>query len=466
MLWTHDGAHVAASNGAGNWTVAEQAVELDSRTHDRAIDAGVASPSRAALAALGLGDATTTLVVRLSVRDEEQGVLVIQSTARRPPDVLDSLEALASQASLALEAASLAENLHRQKSEARFRSLVAHSSDLITVIDETGSSPIRARRSSACSATRSRRSKAQRFDRLLAEADRSRLAADGQRQRRRRAGVAHLRVRAAATTTAAGCSSRCSTRSCSRTSTSTASCSTAATSASARRSRSSSRTRRSTIPSPTSRTARSSPTASRTRSARPSASGSLIAVMFIDLDDFKTVNDSLGHQAGDAILSEVARRLERAIRPADTVARFGGDEFAILLDGVSGSDEAALIADRLLTRARERRARSTESRSTRAPASASASATRTCSRRTPRSCSGTPTSRCTWRSATARARYRLFEPAMHERVVERLELRAELQQALELEQLEVYYQPVVRLGARRPTTASRRFCAGTTRRAA
>src|SRR5207237_7052282 len=76
--------------------------------------------------------------------------------------------------------------------------------------------------------------------------------------------------------------------------------------------------------------------------------GSLIAVMFIDLDDFKTINDSLGHQAGDAVLAEVAARLERASRPADTVARFGGDEFAVLLDGVSGSDEAALIGDRLL----------------------------------------------------------------------------------------------------------------------
>ena len=77
--------------------------------------------------------------------------------------------------------------------------------------------------------------------------------------------------------------------------------------------------------------------------------GPEVGVMFIDLDDFKTVNDSLGHAAGDSVLCEVGRRLQSSVRPADTVARFGGDEFAVLLDGVDGSTEAAVVAASVLT---------------------------------------------------------------------------------------------------------------------
>jgi diguanylate cyclase (GGDEF)-like protein/PAS domain S-box-containing protein len=71
------------------------------------------------------------------------------------------------------------------------------------------------------------------------------------------------------------------------------------------------------------------------------------AVIFLDVDRFKVVNDSLGHPAGDRLLVDLAHRLEEAIRPGDTVARLGGDEFTVLLDGVSDVHEAALIADRV-----------------------------------------------------------------------------------------------------------------------
>jgi diguanylate cyclase (GGDEF)-like protein/PAS domain S-box-containing protein len=74
----------------------------------------------------------------------------------------------------------------------------------------------------------------------------------------------------------------------------------------------------------------------------------LAAVLFLDLDRFKVVNDSLGHGLGDRMLLECARRLEDALRPGDTLARFGGDEFTVLLEGVSGLLEATHVAERLL----------------------------------------------------------------------------------------------------------------------
>src|SRR5204862_78068 len=169
-----------------------------------------------------------------------------------------------------------------------------------------------------------------------------------------------------------------------------------------------------------------------------------IAVMFIDLDDFKTVNDSLGHAAGDEVLQEVGRRLKIAVRPTDTVARFGGDEFAVLLDGIGGSEDAADAAARIL-------------RALDMPVEIDGKHV------FPRASVGiclvgeevdTPEAEDLLRNADvamymakrdSKGSYRVFEPAMHERVVERLELRAELQRAIEEGQLELHYQPVVRL---------------------
>ncbi|MBA3425112.1 MAG: GGDEF domain-containing protein, partial [Rubrobacter sp.] len=73
----------------------------------------------------------------------------------------------------------------------------------------------------------------------------------------------------------------------------------------------------------------------------------LRAVLFLDLDNFKVINDSLGHKAGDELLTVVAGRLRDCLRPADTAARLGGDEFVVLLDGVTGVSDATRVAERI-----------------------------------------------------------------------------------------------------------------------
>jgi diguanylate cyclase (GGDEF)-like protein len=80
-------------------------------------------------------------------------------------------------------------------------------------------------------------------------------------------------------------------------------------------------------------------------SSRPNAR--MFAVLFLDLDRFKNINDSLGHTHGDLLLVAFAERLERTLRPIDTLARFGGDEFAILLSGMTDATDAVRVAQRI-----------------------------------------------------------------------------------------------------------------------
>ena len=76
--------------------------------------------------------------------------------------------------------------------------------------------------------------------------------------------------------------------------------------------------------------------------------GNALGVLFVDLDDFKIVNDTKGHPAGDALLQEIGRGITGVLRSADTIARLGGDEFAVLLEDLENTEEATSVAARIL----------------------------------------------------------------------------------------------------------------------
>src|SRR4051812_44622737 len=162
----------------------------------------------------------------------------------------------------------------------------------------------------------------------------------------RRAASRPRRSGACAARAARGAMSRASRRTSSTRRTSKRSSSPCAISTSAARSSRSCATAPSTTSSPACRTARSSTTASGTRWA--GAPTGLVALVFADLDDFKEINDRLGHAAGDELLVEFGARLRSCVRTADTPARLSGDEFGVLLEDVGGPNEPVQVAERLV----------------------------------------------------------------------------------------------------------------------
>jgi diguanylate cyclase (GGDEF)-like protein/PAS domain S-box-containing protein len=166
------------------------------------------------------------------------------------------------------------------------------------------------------------------------------------------------------------------------------------------------------------------------------------AVMFLDLDRFKIVNDSLGHIAGNRLLQEVAQRLRNCVRPGDLVARLGGDEFAILVEDLQGSEQGLALADRVLTTLMQ-------------PVSINGTEV------LPGASVGITFSDLGYRTvdevlrdadlamyeakAAGRGRVAVFDTSMHERVAEKLALESDLRHAIGDGQLSVVFQPLYHL---------------------
>ena len=172
----------------------------------------------------------------------------------------------------------------------------------------------------------------------------------------------------------------------------------------------------------------------------------MVAVLFLDLDDFKKINDTLGHETGDKLLVQAAARLSESLREGDTVGRLGGDEFVILLGGLSRADDAGPVATNILERFRKvflldgRELLLTTSLGI---------ALFPVDGRDPATLLRNADSAMYFSKEEGRNTYHYFTDDMNQAASRRLQLEEHLQGALERQELHVHYQPLIDIGGRR-----------------
>lgn len=171
-----------------------------------------------------------------------------------------------------------------------------------------------------------------------------------------------------------------------------------------------------------------------------------LAVLFLDLDNFKNINDSLGHAAGDELLKSVAERLMSCVRFGDTVARLGGDEFAILLEDTEQANNAVTIAERVLECVLE--SFNISSYDVKIGISVGI-AFSTSSKETADELLRNADVAMYIAKERGKGRYTIFENKMHETILSQIELEADMRRAIELGEFFLNFQPIVRLDTKK-----------------
>jgi diguanylate cyclase (GGDEF)-like protein/PAS domain S-box-containing protein len=383
----------------------------------------------------------SVFVAPLFILDELRGLMVVATPEEMPRSVTDSLRALSLQVALGLESAALTEDLLIQQSEARFSSLVSNSSDVVTVIDPdttvTYASPSAARvlglEPSEVEGTR--------FSELIHPDDKTRvlqfLTSLGEGEGH--PGLAEFRilrgdepvfVETLRTNLLHDPNLKgivLNTRDISE-----------------RKEFEEQLSHQAFHDSVTSLANRAlfrdRVTHALERQERDSKP---IAVLFMDLDDFKTINDSLGHAAGDQLLREVGDRLKECLRAADTAARLGGDEFAILLEDGGDGIQAVDVADRVMQALED--PFELEGKEVYVRASVGIATADGDDLGDPEALLRNADVAMYMAKERGKGRYQVFEPAMHDTALKRLELKADLQRALEHGEFRLHYQPVIEL---------------------
>lgn len=174
--------------------------------------------------------------------------------------------------------------------------------------------------------------------------------------------------------------------------------------------------------------------------ARARRDGGLVAVLFLDVDHFNVINDSLGHHAGDRVLEALAPRLTAVVRGEDTVARFGGDEFVLLCEDVACEEDARGVAERVLAALDE----PLEVAGGVHRVTASMGVAIACGEAVPEAVLRDADSALYRAKERGRARYEVFDEDMRARAVARLATGLALESALERDELRLLFQPVVR----------------------